>query len=104
MLEKARKNIKRNGIKNRVQVIHGDLVNMDTVKNNSVDYIISIYSPASFIKNKEKFFSELYRVLKKNGVAIIMGQGFYNALFSKITNYTANIAELNEIDNKKIIK
>ncbi|MBN2197597.1 class I SAM-dependent methyltransferase [Candidatus Wolfebacteria bacterium] len=104
MLIKAKENIRNTNIENRVKLIEGDLRNMKSLKSESIDYIISIYSPISFIYEKEKAFSELFRVLKRGGKIIIMGHGFYNALASKINNYFANIKELELLDNKQIIK
>ena len=54
MLKKASENIKDANIKNRVELVEGDLKNMEKIKSDSVDYIISIYSPISFIYEKEK--------------------------------------------------
>lgn len=104
MLEKAKDNIKNASIENRVKLIEGDLKNMEYLKSKSIDYIISIYSPISFIYEKEKALRELFRVLKKDGKIIIMGHGFYNAIASKINNYYANIKELEALDNNQMIK
>lgn len=104
MLEKAKDNIRSANIENRVKLIEGDLKNMGILESESIDYIVSIYSPISFIYDKEKAFSELFRVLKKDGKIIIMGHGFYNAIASKINNYCANIKELEVLDNNQMIK
>lgn len=104
MLEKAKENIRNANIENRVKLVEGDLKNMKSLESESVDYIVSIYSPISFVYEKEKAFSELFRVLKRKGKIIIMGHGFYNALASKINNYAANIKELEVLDNEQIVK
>ncbi|WP_456324386.1 class I SAM-dependent methyltransferase [Desulfonauticus submarinus] len=104
MLKKAMRNIKNADIENRVQFIEGDLKNMERIEPNSVDYIISIYSPISFIYKKEKAFSEMYRVLKKGGKIIIMGHGFYNAIFSKINNFCTEAGVLDVLDKEKMVK
>ena len=104
MLQKAKENIRNAGIENRTQLIEGDLKNMEKIETESVDYIISIYSPISFIYGKEKAFSEIYRVLKKGGKAIIMGHGFYNAIFSNINNFCAEALELKDLDEEKMVK
>ena len=67
-------------------------------------YIISIYSPISFIHEKEKAFNEMFRVLKRGGKIMIMGHGFYNAIFSKINNYFAQAEELGALDSEHTIK
>lgn len=104
MLAKAAENIKNANIENRVKLIEGDLKNMNKVETNSIDYIISIYSPISFIYKKEKVFSEMYRILKKDGKIIIMGHGFYNAIFSKINNFFVEGSELDRLDCEKMVK
>jgi ubiquinone/menaquinone biosynthesis C-methylase UbiE len=104
MLEKAKENIKKAGIENRVKLIEGDLKNMETVASESVDYIVSIYSPISFIYEKERALSEMFRVLKKGGKIIIMGHSFYNALASKINNFCADAKELDDLNKELMVK
>ncbi len=104
MLEKADNNIKTANIESRVNIINGDLSDMSGVESESIDYIVSIYSPISFIYEKEKALKELFRVLKKGGKIIIMGHGFYNAINSKINNYCANAKELDELDNEQTVR
>ncbi len=104
MLSVAEKNIKNKGIQKRVQIINGDLINIKSVKDNSVDFIISIYSPISFIENKEKGFSELYRILKKGGEVLIMGHGYFNAISSKINDYVASAQEIEKLESESIVK
>jgi ubiquinone/menaquinone biosynthesis C-methylase UbiE len=86
MLERAKNNIKKANLQNKVEILQGDLIKMDKIANHSVDFIISIYNPISFVDQKEKMVNELYRILKRNGILLIMGQGFFNALTSKINN------------------
>jgi SAM-dependent methyltransferase len=74
------------------------------VSSDSVNYIISIYSPISFIYEKEKALGEMYRVLKKNGKIIIMGHGYYNAIASKINNYNAEATELAKLELERLVK
>jgi ubiquinone/menaquinone biosynthesis C-methylase UbiE len=104
MLEKAKENIRNANIENRVKLIEGDLKSMQSLESESIDYIISIYSPISFVYEKEKVFSELFRVLKRGGKTIIMGHGFYNALASKINNYCADAEELEVLSNEQMVK
>ncbi len=104
MLEKAKENIRKAKIENRVAIVRGDLSNMREIETESMDYIISIYSPISFVRNKEKAFSEMHRVLKKKGKIIIMGHGYFNALASKINNYTSNVGEIKKLEQKYLVK
>lgn len=93
---RAKKTLKKLG--SRLQIIQGDIQNMDTIIDSSVDYVTSIYNPISFVESPISFFREIERVLKPNGVALIMGQGFPNAIASKINNYLASSNELKRLD------
>lgn len=104
MLKKAKKNISQSGIQQRVTVMKGDLTDINKVKTESVDNIISIYSPVSFIYNKERATKEMHRILKKGGRLIIMGHGYYNALYSKMNNYFASVKEIRNIEKKYMVK
>ncbi len=104
MLSVATRNISTAGIKDRVSIIQGDLVDMNAVKTESVDYIVSIYSPMSFIYEKDKAVKEMYRVLKKGGRLLVMGHSYYNAMASKINNYIAQPKELISIRRDSMVK
>jgi len=103
MLEvaKSKDSIKKLG--DKIKIVNGDLENMVAIKNNSVDYIVSIYNPISFVGNVEKVFSEFHRILKKGGLIMVMGQGYYNAIYSKINNYIADAKELEELSKKSFV-
>ena len=104
MLSKAEANIETAGITERVRLVEGDLKDMQTIESRSVDYIVSIYSPISFIYEKDKALGEMFRVLKKGGKIIIMGQGYHNAIASKINNYCADARELGLLNKKHMVK
>ncbi len=104
MLLKAKTNISVDGIENRTEIINGDLTDIKEITDSSIDYIVSIYSPISFIYENEKAFKELYRVLKPNGKILIMGHGLYNALYSKINNYNATAEEIKKLNEEHIVK
>jgi ubiquinone/menaquinone biosynthesis C-methylase UbiE len=104
MLKQAKKNIRNANIIERVKVINGDLTKINEIKDSSVDYIISIYSPISFIYEKEKAIAELYRLLKTNGKIMIMGQGYYNALASKINNSVVSLKEIKKMEKEYTVK
>ncbi len=104
MLKKAKINIKHANLQNKVKIICGDLINIKKYKTGAVDFIVSIYSPISFVYDYQKAFSEMYRILKPGGKIIIMAHGFYNALYSKINNYFASVIELNNLSKKHIVK
>jgi len=104
MLKRAEESIHKAGIEKRVKIIQGDMLNINVIPNSSVDYIISIYNPISFIEEKEKAISELFRILKKDGIIMIMGQGYFNAVASKINNYFAKADELQAIVSESKVK
>lgn len=104
MLEQARVNIRGANLQDRVEVVQGDLVDMSAIEDESIDHIVSIYSPLSFVEEKEKAVAQLYRKLKKGGVLIIMGHGYYNAIASKVNNYGAPAEELKILDNEMFVK
>jgi ubiquinone/menaquinone biosynthesis C-methylase UbiE len=104
MLAMAKNNIAKAGIRPRVNLIQGDLADIKSVPDLSVDHIISIYSPISFIEKKERAAAELFRILKKGGTILIMGHGYCNALASKINNYAAGPEELRQIVAESMVK
>lgn len=104
MLNVAVKNFEKAGITSRVKIIKGDLTDMNQISSESIDYAVSIYSPISFVSEKEKAAKELWRIMKKGGVLIMMGHGFYNALASKINNYMAPAKELAMMRGESMVK
>jgi len=104
MLKQAENNIREAGMEKRVKIMQGDMTEISAVPTASMDYIISIYNPISFIEEKEKAVSELFRILKKGGVIMIMGQGYFNAVVSKINNYLVGYDELRAIVSEYQIK
>ncbi len=104
MLAQARKNITDAHLLERVDIVHGDLVNMAAIEDDSIDHIISIYSPLSFIEDKQAAISEMYKKLKKGGVILLMGHGYHNALASKMNNYVAPAPELSSLNENMQVK
>ena len=104
MLKKARENVLREHLEERITLQQGDLTDMHGIADRSVNHIISIYSPISFIAEKEKMAKELYRILRPGGKALVMGHGYYNAIASKINNYHAGAEELRLLEHEKLVK
>jgi ubiquinone/menaquinone biosynthesis C-methylase UbiE len=104
MLDVAKKNITKKNLEKRVAIINGDLANIDKIDDGSVDFIISIYSPISFITEKEKTAKELFRILRKGGKIIIMGHSYFNAIGSKINDYIAPKEELLKLEEESVVK
>ena len=103
MLEQAKLNVAKKNISDRTQIVNGDLIDMSKIESNSVDYIISIYNPISFVYEEGKAFSELFRILKKEGKIIIMGQSYFNAIDSKINNGCSE-NDLSKLDSEHRVK
>lgn len=104
MLAKASENIGKSNVSDRISTVEGDLTQIDDFADNSVDSIVSIYSPLSFIYEQGKAAKELFRILKPGGRMLIMSHSYHNALASKINNYRAGAEELQKLANKQMVK
>jgi ubiquinone/menaquinone biosynthesis C-methylase UbiE len=104
MLEKARENIGAANKKEEIALINGDIINMNSIADDTFDHAVSIYSPLSFIYEQDKAVRELYRVLKKGGRLLVMSHGQHNALYSKINNYHSDIDQLRALEEKRMVK
>lgn len=104
MLGKAQTNFASAQLQDRTSMIHGSLTDMHAVADRSIDHIVSIYSPLSFIEETDRVAVELHRILKPGGVVLVMGHGYYNALASKINNYTAPAPELERLNADMRVK
>lgn len=104
MLAKAKENIEKAGLPDRIALVQGDLTDMKSIESGSIDHIVSIYSPISFIYENGKAASEMYRVLKRGGKILLMGHSYYNALASKVNNYRADSEELARLSEEYRVK
>lgn len=104
MLEKAKENIEKAGLSDKVTLVQGDLTDMKSIESESINHIVSIYSPISFIYENGKAASEMYRVLKKGGRILLMGHSYYNALASKVNNYRSDSEELARLSEEYRVK
>ena len=104
MLAKAKENIEKPGLSGRITLVQGDLTDMKNVGSESIDHIVSIYSPISFIYDSGKAASEMYRVLKTGGKVLLMGHSYYNALASKVNNYRAGSEEIKRLSKEDRVK
>ena len=104
MLEKAKDNIEKANLSDRISLVHGDMTHMNNVASESIDHIVSIYSPISFIYENNKAVAELYRILKKGGKIFLMGHSYYNALASKVNNYRSSFNEISRLSKHYRVK
>jgi len=104
MLKKADYNIRKAKKKEDIKTMQGSLEDMSKIKDNTFDYIFSIYNVISFISNLNKAFSEMYRVLKDKGKIIIMGQGKFNTIAEKINSGHTKENEIDLVVNEDKIK
>jgi len=104
MLGVAHKKEELQKLGNRLKIIQGDIQDMKNLKDESIDYLISIYNPISFVEEPVLFFKEVKRILKNGGVGLIMGQGLPNAIASKINNYLADPPELKNLDKDEAVR
>ena len=104
MLAKASENIGKSNVSDRINMAEGDLIQIDYFADNSVDNIVSIYSPLSFIYEQDKAAKELFRILKPGARILIMSHSYHNALASKINNYRADAEELQKLANEQRVK
>jgi ubiquinone/menaquinone biosynthesis C-methylase UbiE len=104
MLARAKENIKRSNTSNRISIVEGDLTNIKFFADESVDHIVSIYSPLSFVYKQKKAAQELFRILKPGGRILVMSHSHFNAIASKINNYKANPEELKKLAKTRMVK
>ncbi len=104
MLAQAQKNIAASNSSDRIDITEGDLIAMHHYNEASVDHVVSIYSPLSFVYEQEKAACELFRILKPGGRILIMSHGYYNAIASKINNYKAGEEELSSLAKTCMVK
>jgi ubiquinone/menaquinone biosynthesis C-methylase UbiE len=104
MLAKARENIEHGGVFSRIDIVEGDLTNIEYFKDESIDHIVSIYNPLSFVYEQTKAVRELFRILKPSGRVLIMSHGHLNAIASKINNYKAGSEELKKLAETQVVK
>jgi len=104
MLKKAQEKIDNGIFNNEVQLVESNIEDISLLDDNIADVIISTYNPLSFTNEPQKVINEAYRILKADGIAMITSQAYYNALYSKINNYLADVKELEYIRNEKKLK
>ncbi len=104
MLAKAKENVEKAGLSDRISLVQGDLTDIKNIESESIDHIVSIYSPISFIYENGRAASEMYRVLKTGGKILLMGHSYYNALASKVNNYHAGSEEIAHLSKDYQVK
>lgn len=101
MLDVARSKVAKGVFKNKITLINSDMAQVESLKTNSADYIISTYNPLSFSTKPQKAINEAYRIVKKGGSVALTTQGYHNALFSQIYNFQAPSKALQDLCQRK---
>lgn len=104
MLNRAKENFKFVHLLDRVKIYQGNLENMNKIKDKSINHIISIYNPISFVSHPDKVIKEFNRIISKKGKVMIMAQNIYNGIYSKMNNALSSTQQLKELEQKNIIK
>jgi|GEM_PF-573455 SAM-dependent methyltransferase len=91
---------KKAGLEHQVKTVVSDMTNMAMIQDATYDHVICLYGPLSYCQDIGRAAQEMYRVLKDGGRLVVMGHGHYNALYSKINNHHASIAELSRLKNE----
>lgn len=100
LLEIARTYAEKTNIAYRVKTVVSDMTNMTMIEASTYDHLICLYGPLSYCQDYGKAVQEMHRVLKKGGRLVVMAHGHYNALYSKINNHRASVAELSRLKHE----
>lgn len=84
MLTIAKERITKIGLERRVLLINGNIENMKDQNDSRYDIVICFHNVLGFVINPKKAFSEMTRVLKKNGYLVLVIPNKYHALFFNI--------------------
>lgn len=84
MLSVAKNKITKMGLDRRISTINGNLENMDNQADNQYDLVICFHNVLGFVNDTKKVFSEMTRILKKNGYLILVVPNKYHTLFFNI--------------------
>jgi ubiquinone/menaquinone biosynthesis C-methylase UbiE len=87
-----------------VALVHCDIQDAPTLEDASFQGAISIYNMLSFLDRPRDAFATLARTLEPGAVALVMGQGFANALASKHDRDRAAPEELRRLASTQIVQ
>jgi len=100
-IKKARLKIKEKGKQKRIKAIRGDLREIKEIETESIDCLLSLYNPLSFVFPKEKALQEMFRVLKPQSLALIMVHNFANALSFKAGIFFSGTEDILNLEKEK---
>jgi ubiquinone/menaquinone biosynthesis C-methylase UbiE len=104
MLKEAQAKVQQAGLGESISLVPCDLENAAVLESASADAILSTYGVLSFLNDPQAAFNELFRVMKPNGVGLLMSHSLSNALTSKTTGGSADAEELRELLNTSIVR
>jgi len=84
MLSVAKDKIKKMNLEKRIMTINGNIEDMKNQKDSQYDIIICFHNVLGFVINPKKAFSEMTRVLKKDGYLVLVVPNKYHTLFFNI--------------------
>lgn len=98
MLEVASDKIRKNNLENRIKVVEGDLQEMRDQKSSQYDLAVCFHNVLGFVNDYEKAFEEISRVVKPNGMLVIVVPNKYHMLYFSIVR--KDISDLDSIANR----
>jgi len=91
MLSESKKKLEKFG--KQVEIIKGDLEKIDCFQEESFDLVFNFHNVLGFVHNEKKAFSEMAKVLKKDGILASIVPNLYHTIFFNL--------KLGEIDLAK---
>ncbi|WP_311666609.1 class I SAM-dependent methyltransferase [Streptomyces chisholmiae] len=104
MLRQAEKNLAASPDAPDVRLVECDLHDAPELADAQFDAVISTYGVLSFLEDPDAAFRTLFRVLRPGGQALLMSHSYSNALASKVNRDGADVAELRELAERRIVR
>ena len=97
-LKWAKVKIKKAGVEDNIRIVHGDIKNMSSFKENTFDFSFALGGVISYCRGGEEGLKEIYRVLNPGGRVLF---NTHNSLLETITGLKAgNYKQLEEKQEK----
>jgi ubiquinone/menaquinone biosynthesis C-methylase UbiE len=85
MLSEAAKKSRNRGLSKRLNMLKCNIENMYNQPDETYDIVINLHNVLAFTENPEKALSEMYRILKKNGILLSVVPNRYHAIYFNIS-------------------